>query len=84
MKKQQQGYALVVRPTSYLPLWRRLAQRVRSWRALSVQRHRLATLGEATLKDLGLSRADIEQEIHRPFWDGPAESDVLRDDRSHD
>ncbi len=82
MKKQQQGYALVVRTPSYPSLWRRLALRVRSWHALSVQRRCLATLSEATLKDLGLSRADVEQEIRRPFWDGPAESDALRDDRS--
>jgi len=84
MKKQQQGYALVMRQPSYLPLWRRLVQHLRTWHARSVQRRCLATLGEAALKDLGLSRADVEQEIRRPFWDGPAAEDLLRDDRSRD
>lgn len=84
MKKQQQGYALIMRPRLYLPLWQRLAQRLRHWYELSQQRRRLSALGEAALKDLGLSRADVEQEIQRPFWDGPPADDLLRDDRLHD
>ncbi|MCF5376144.1 DUF1127 domain-containing protein, partial [Pseudomonas syringae] len=30
-----------------------------------------AQMSDGTLKDLGLSRADIQQEAERPFWDDP-------------
>ncbi|WP_313512768.1 DUF1127 domain-containing protein [Pseudomonas sp.] len=73
MKGQQKGYALVMRerisPASRLPYWRRLLALLAHWHRLSAQRRRLATLGDAALKDLGLTRVDVEQEITRPFWD---------------
>ncbi|EIK53857.1 hypothetical protein YO5_12182 [Stutzerimonas stutzeri TS44] len=47
--------------------WRQL----RRWRELARQRRQLATLSDATLKDIGYSRADIEREVTRPFWDDP-------------
>ena len=34
-------------------------------------RRQLAMLDDAALKDLGLSRADVQQESERPFWDDP-------------
>ncbi|TWI51009.1 uncharacterized protein YjiS (DUF1127 family) [Pseudomonas duriflava] len=52
-------------------LWRRLIARFERWRMLSRQRHQLAMLSDETLKDLGLSRADVIQESERPFWDDP-------------
>ena len=39
-----------------------------SWSARSRQRHALAALDDAMLKDIGLSRADIEFEAAKPFW----------------
>ncbi|MFN4275737.1 MAG: DUF1127 domain-containing protein [Ferrovibrio sp.] len=36
----------------------------RHWR----EREQLAELSDATLKDLGLSRADIDAELRRPVW----------------
>lgn len=36
-------------------------------RALKTRRD-LARIDDAMLKDIGLSRADIEQEIEKPFW----------------
>ncbi len=41
--------------------------------ALAVRRERrvLSTLGERELKDIGLSRADVECETSRPAWDLP-------------
>ncbi|WPP47142.1 DUF1127 domain-containing protein [Pseudomonas sp. AN-1] len=51
------------------PWWRRAWQKVRRWRQLARQRRQLAMLSDATLKDIGLSRADIWVESHRPFWD---------------
>ncbi|MCT8162266.1 DUF1127 domain-containing protein [Pseudomonas putida] len=56
---------------SFSHLWHRLLQRVTRWQQLYRQRRELASLGDETLKDLGLSRADIMQEAERPFWDDP-------------
>lgn len=43
----------------------------RRWAELARQRRQLATLSDAALKDLGLSRADILTESERPFWHDP-------------
>ena len=32
------------------------------------QRHALAQLDARMLKDIGLSRADVALELHKPFW----------------
>jgi uncharacterized protein YjiS (DUF1127 family) len=41
------------------------------WYELYQQRQALARMSDATLHDLGLSRADIQQEAERHFWDDP-------------
>ncbi len=73
MKKQQKGYALVMRgqlsAASLPPHWRRLLALLARWHRLAAQRRHLASLSDATLKDIGLTRVDVEQEIKRPFWD---------------
>ncbi len=76
MKKQQKGYALVMRgqlsAASRPPYWRRLLALLAllaRWHRLAAQRRHLASLSDATLKDIGLTRVDVEQEIKRPFWD---------------
>lgn len=58
-----------------VPLWKRAIQRVLHWhelacqrRELACQRRELATMSDEALKDIGLSRADIQQEVERPFW----------------
>lgn len=45
--------------------------RILRWYQLYRQRRELLSLSDATLHDLGLSRADIQQEAERPFWDDP-------------
>ena len=45
--------------------------RVSRWYQLSRERAQLRQISDAALKDLGLSRADIETESHRAFWDDP-------------
>lgn len=49
----------------------RLLRQLRRWKTLHDQRHHLASLSDAMLKDIGLSRADAEREASRPFWDDP-------------
>jgi len=41
------------------------------WASLRRQRRQLASLDEAALKDIGLSRADAFREAQPPFWDLP-------------
>ncbi|MBH3430243.1 DUF1127 domain-containing protein [Pseudomonas alkylphenolica] len=41
------------------------------WRQLHYQRMELARLSDAALHDIGMSRADVMQEVERPFWDDP-------------
>jgi uncharacterized protein YjiS (DUF1127 family) len=36
--------------------------------ALREERRALGALDDATLKDIGLSRADVERELAKPFW----------------
>ena len=38
------------------------------WQERARQRHELRTLGDFMLKDIGLSRADVEREASKPFW----------------
>ncbi|EKT4524380.1 DUF1127 domain-containing protein [Pseudomonas putida] len=62
---------LYVKPSStFTHLGEALARLLR-WYELYRQRRQLRTLSDATLHDLGLSRADIEQEAERHFWDDP-------------
>jgi uncharacterized protein YjiS (DUF1127 family) len=38
------------------------------WQDRIRQRYDLAELRDAALKDIGLSRADVEREVRKPFW----------------
>ncbi|EGH96924.1 Uncharacterized protein AC500_0852 [Pseudomonas amygdali pv. lachrymans] len=48
-----------------------LKRHVQRWLELHRQWRLLAQMSDGALKDLGLSRADIQQEVERPFWDDP-------------
>ena len=39
-----------------------------NWQERARQRHQLHRLGERELRDIGLSRADVEAECAKPFW----------------
>jgi uncharacterized protein YjiS (DUF1127 family) len=41
------------------------------WYELHRERELLASLSDEALKDIGVSRADVEHEAVRPFWDDP-------------
>jgi len=38
------------------------------WWTRSHQRHLLASLDERTLRDIGMSKADVYREALKPFW----------------
>lgn len=46
-----------------------LADVAMTWIDVARQRRHLAALDNRMLSDIGFSRADVEREIHRPFWD---------------
>ncbi len=74
--KAQKGYAIAAtgpraKPRSGQHLLARLWKQKR-WNEVAAQRRLLASMPDATLMELGLSRADhLEQEVERPFWDDP-------------
>ena len=65
-------------PAKWLPRWlHRLGPRgsfthwiavARRWRRRAHERHLLAVLGPRGWSDLGLTRAEIEREVAKPFW----------------
>jgi uncharacterized protein YjiS (DUF1127 family) len=38
------------------------------WQERARDRHRMNALSDFMLRDMGLSRADIEREARKPFW----------------
>ncbi len=46
----------------------RLVELLAEWQARERQRHELRSLSDYMLKDIGLSRADVEREASKPFW----------------
>jgi uncharacterized protein YjiS (DUF1127 family) len=51
-------------------LFGRMLSSLLDWQSRAGERHRLATLDDHMLKDLGLTRADVEHEVRKPFWRG--------------
>jgi uncharacterized protein YjiS (DUF1127 family) len=41
-----------------------------TWRRRATDRRRLQDLDDQMLRDIGLSRGDVEIEIKKPFWRG--------------
>ena len=41
---------------------------VLQWQQRAVERHRMLGFSEHELKDIGISRADVEVEASKPFW----------------
>ncbi|KRP70334.1 DUF1127 domain-containing protein [Pseudomonas paralactis] len=64
--KGQKG-SVLLNKGAFAGLFHRLAR----WQLLHQERNLLATLSDDALKDIGLNRADIEQESHRHFWEDP-------------
>ncbi|WP_410021959.1 MULTISPECIES: DUF1127 domain-containing protein [unclassified Pseudomonas] len=64
--KGQRGYVLMIKRP-----FPRLFQRLSRWYALHCERQFLASMTDESLKDIGLTRADVERERHRHFWSDP-------------
>lgn len=45
-----------------------LVGRVLTWHERARQRRQLLMLDDRMLKDIGLTRADVDEEIRKPFW----------------
>lgn len=71
MMKGQKGYVLVhklsFQALSPSALWHKAVR----WYEIGHERRMLARLSDEALKDMGLTRADVEHERVRPFWDDP-------------
>ena len=65
------GYSAQDRRLSLVAVLRAAMRQIKRWYELHRQRQQLASLNDEMLKDIGLSRADIEPEVNRPFWDEP-------------
>ncbi len=48
----------------------RLLDALALWQERSAQRTRLTGVEDHILRDIGLTRADFEQELRKPFWRG--------------
>ncbi|AQX62239.1 DUF1127 domain-containing protein [Pseudomonas syringae pv. actinidiae] len=74
MMKGQKACAVDSRPARHVQVGSVLIsmkRHIQRWLELHRQRRLLAQMSDGALKDLGLSRADIQQEVERPFWDDP-------------
>ena len=60
----------IARPAAVVPGGRLAGayEQILSWLERARQRRQLAQLGDHMLKDIGLSRADVEAEASKPFW----------------
>jgi uncharacterized protein YjiS (DUF1127 family) len=43
---------------------------IRAWRARMRLRRELLMLNDVELRELSLTKADVDREAHRPFWEG--------------
>jgi len=57
--------------TRLSPLYwlQKITDRLDRWHRLARERRQLQALSDHMLKDIGLTRADVEREASRPFWD---------------
>ena len=46
------------------------ARTLRQWRTRVRERHTFSLVDERDLRDLGLSRYDVQRELAKPFWKG--------------
>jgi uncharacterized protein YjiS (DUF1127 family) len=54
--------------TAFLRMIRRMPHTVWLWFMRVESRHAAAMLSDHMLRDIGLTRADVERELMKPFW----------------
>ncbi len=69
--KGRNGYAVAHRFSFHGFSLRHVWEKVSGWYEVRRERELLASMSDEALKDMGLSRADVEHEVARPFWDDP-------------
>ena len=47
-----------------------IAHRILVWMERVHTRHQLSELDDHMLNDIGLTRTEVEAEVHKPFWRG--------------
>jgi uncharacterized protein YjiS (DUF1127 family) len=66
------SYATLAGRTRHRPavraLWTELVEMLLTWVERSRERRHLGLLSPHMLKDIGISRADVEIEMSKPFW----------------
>ena len=58
------------RVAAFLPAARRMAHMVWVWRSRAETRPTMSMLSDHVLRDIGLTRADVDREVMKPFWRG--------------
>lgn len=48
--------------------WDQIVRRIAEWQRRSRSRQELQGLSEATLRDIGITRCDVQREANKPFW----------------
>lgn len=79
MMQEQCGCQCLERPVKgFWPslgvLLQRWGKRLERWAELARTRRQLREMDTRLLKDIGLSRADVERIAGKPFWEDPRES----------
>ena len=46
----------------------KMVDTVLDWQDRARERHRMAMMSDHLLRDIGVSRADLEMEYEKPFW----------------
>lgn len=67
--KGQKGYVLAHKALLHGLSPRHWLETFSGWNRLHRERLMLASMSDEALKDIGLSRADVQREVVRPFWD---------------
>jgi uncharacterized protein YjiS (DUF1127 family) len=69
------SYATLAGQTTHLPAhlvargwFANASEQALAWLQRARQRRQLQQLGDHMLKDIGISRADVEAEVAKPFW----------------
>ncbi|MEM9592474.1 MAG: DUF1127 domain-containing protein [Pseudomonadota bacterium] len=57
-------------PVDHIAMWLRHASAlIEAWWRIARQRRALARLDDRMLRDVGLTREQVDREVMRPFWD---------------